>query len=313
VVSQLEFPFTAQKSLEFGLFRTYGIPTISKLLCSTKELTHEVGRRYDDTELLLREVYENDVDEVERAMRAVRRMNFIHSKYKISNGDYLYTLSVFVCEPIRWIDRFEWRKLTQRERDGLYVFWREIGIRMGIKNIPPSVDAFLAFNEEYEAKHMKFAPSNRTVANATIDLFLSLVPLPALRDAGDAVVRSFMDQRLCKTFGLAPAPEWVHTFIVTLLKVRAFVVRHLFLPRAKLNRRTPERPMDGKSPARYCPLYTMYEDTYPNGYVIEKLGPKKFENEPTQGVVHERKADSIAHDDTESTSGSDDNTATSTM
>src|SRR2546430_8033284 len=36
---QLEFPFTTQKALEFALFRTYGIPTISKLLVKTKQLS----------------------------------------------------------------------------------------------------------------------------------------------------------------------------------------------------------------------------------------------------------------------------------
>ena len=35
---QLEFPFTTQKALEFALFRTYGIPAISKLLVQTKQL-----------------------------------------------------------------------------------------------------------------------------------------------------------------------------------------------------------------------------------------------------------------------------------
>lgn len=36
---QLEFPFTTQKALEFALFRTYGIPAVSKLLVQTKQLS----------------------------------------------------------------------------------------------------------------------------------------------------------------------------------------------------------------------------------------------------------------------------------
>lgn len=34
-----EFPFTMTKALQFALFRTYGIPTISKLLVQTKQLS----------------------------------------------------------------------------------------------------------------------------------------------------------------------------------------------------------------------------------------------------------------------------------
>jgi hypothetical protein len=33
-----DFPFTMQKSLEFALFKTYGIPSISRLLVRTKQL-----------------------------------------------------------------------------------------------------------------------------------------------------------------------------------------------------------------------------------------------------------------------------------
>lgn len=36
---QREFPFTMNKALQFALFRTYGIPTISKLLVQTKQLS----------------------------------------------------------------------------------------------------------------------------------------------------------------------------------------------------------------------------------------------------------------------------------
>jgi hypothetical protein len=37
----LEFPFTTEKALQFALFKTYGIPTISKLLVQTKQLSEK--------------------------------------------------------------------------------------------------------------------------------------------------------------------------------------------------------------------------------------------------------------------------------
>jgi hypothetical protein len=40
LVFETEFPFLAEKSLQFALFRTYGIPTISKLLNKTKQLSN---------------------------------------------------------------------------------------------------------------------------------------------------------------------------------------------------------------------------------------------------------------------------------
>lgn len=38
-IFQYEFPFMAAQSLGFALFRTYGIPTISKLLVQTRQLS----------------------------------------------------------------------------------------------------------------------------------------------------------------------------------------------------------------------------------------------------------------------------------
>ena len=43
-----DFHFLAVKALEFGLFKTYAIPSISKILSSTGELVDECPRRYDD-------------------------------------------------------------------------------------------------------------------------------------------------------------------------------------------------------------------------------------------------------------------------
>ncbi len=61
-------------------------------------------------------------------------MNYIHSGYqragKISNEDLLYTLSVFITEPISWIAKYEWRELTDMEICAIGTFWKSIGDSM---------------------------------------------------------------------------------------------------------------------------------------------------------------------------------------
>jgi hypothetical protein len=115
-----EFPFTYEKALQFALFKTYGIPTISKLLVKTKQLSDSrfAGKRYSDTELLIAEFLSASPDS-RRANEATARMNHIHSIYQkqglISNDDLLYTLALFVLEPITWIKKYEWRDLTDLE------------------------------------------------------------------------------------------------------------------------------------------------------------------------------------------------------
>lgn len=103
-IGELEFPFIFEKALQFALFRTYGIPSISNLLVATAQSTTTACKRYTDTEVLIRE-FMGYAPTSARALEAIGRMNYIHSGYqrcgKITKDDMLYTLSLFVVEPIR--------------------------------------------------------------------------------------------------------------------------------------------------------------------------------------------------------------------
>lgn len=107
-------------SVQFALFKTYGIPTISQLLVATKEFStpENASKRYADTGVLIQE-FTTWNPKNERTIKAIARMNYIHSRYqkagKISNDDLLYTLSVFITEPISWVRKFEWRPMSDME------------------------------------------------------------------------------------------------------------------------------------------------------------------------------------------------------
>jgi hypothetical protein len=47
---------------------------------------------------------------------AMRIMNRLHSLYPIENVDFVYTLSTFIFEPVRWNARFGWRPLSEHEK-----------------------------------------------------------------------------------------------------------------------------------------------------------------------------------------------------
>lgn len=95
-----EFPFDTTRALEFALFRTYCVPSISGLLDKTGEFQRRPQKRYDDTDLIVSELMEWGYDS-ERGRRALRRMNQLHGRFAIANEDFLYVLSTFVFEPIR--------------------------------------------------------------------------------------------------------------------------------------------------------------------------------------------------------------------
>ena len=167
----VEFPFDTTRALEVALFRTFAVPSIAGLLAQTGEFTQRPQKRYDDTDLLLSEMLEHGYDS-ERGRAALRRLNRLHGRFPISNADYLYVLSTFIYEPVRWITRFGWRPLVEQERQATYVYWREVGRRMGIKDIPPSYAAFEQYNRDYERDHFRYSEANARVAGSTRRMFL---------------------------------------------------------------------------------------------------------------------------------------------
>ncbi len=181
-----EFPWDTTRSLEFALFRTFGVAKGSPLLVNTGEFLKRTQKRYDDTVLILSEILEHGYDS-ERGRAALRRMNQQHGRYPIPNDEYLYTLSTFIFEPIRWNDRFGWRKLMDNEKLAAYFAWREIGKRMNIHDIPQSYEAFEKFNVDYERANFRYAPDNNQLAIVTRDLMLSWVLPKALWPVGRAV------------------------------------------------------------------------------------------------------------------------------
>src|SRR5205807_2701623 len=170
-----EFPFDTTRALEFALYRTYCVPSVSALLDQTGEFAARPQKRYDDTDIMVSELMEWGYDS-ERGKRALRKMNQIHGRFQIGNDDYLYVLSTFIYEPIRWNARFGWRLMCEQERLGMFYFWREVGRRMNLKPLPTDYRSFECYNVEYEQTHFCFTQANHRVGAATRELFASWFP-----------------------------------------------------------------------------------------------------------------------------------------
>lgn len=242
-----EFPFTMTKALQFALFRTYGIPTISKLLVQTKQLsdTRYAPRRYTDTEVLIQDFIGNAPDS-ERANAAIARMNYLHSLYrnsgKISNDDMLYTLALFALEPRNWANRYEWRKLDALEICAIGTFWKSIGDAMDIsyEALPGSKDGWKdgiqwfeeieSWSDAYEKRYMVPHEDNKKTADETTAMLLYDAP-KSLHPAGFRVVSALMDDRLRKAMMYPEPPAGLVTAIDVAFKIRAFLLRHFALPR----------------------------------------------------------------------------------
>src|SRR5207237_7261267 len=85
-------------------------------------------------------------------------------------------LSAMVLEPLRWNERFGWRRLVEAERVAQFEFWREVARRMNIREIPETIAGLEALNREVE--ETRFAPTEagRRLARSQLHVFLDLVP-----------------------------------------------------------------------------------------------------------------------------------------
>lgn len=249
-----EFPFEITRGVEFALFRTFAVPSISTLLDRTGEFQHRAQKRSDDTALILSEIVENGYDSP-RGRAAIRRMNQIHGRFAISNDDYLYVMSTFVFESIRFVERFAWRPMVRQEQLAAFYYWRELGRRMNIKSLPTDIDEFERFNVEYERTHFRYSETNRRVGVATRDLFLSwYLPRP-LRRLGEPAVYAMMDEPLLEAFGFPKPSGTLRRLVRGSLRMRGRIAGWL-----------PER-------RRPFLRTKMRNRTYPCGYQIEELGP----------------------------------------
>nr|WP_202487984.1 oxygenase MpaB family protein [Streptomyces sp. SID8354] len=247
-----EFPWDITRALELALYRTYAVPSIGRLLAETGELTDRTQKRYDDTVLLLDTVVEHGFDAGD-GRTAIRRINQMHRSYDITNDDMRYVLCTFVVVPIRWIDQYGWRPLSEHEKRAMAAYYRTLGRHMGIADIPRTHEEFAKCLDAYEEAHFGWDAGARRVADASLDLMAGWYgPLaPVVRAASKAL----LDDALLDTFGYDRPRPAVRTAVRTALKLRARAVRLL--------------------PPRRTPHYSRQNPEikgYPDGYRVAELG-----------------------------------------
>jgi hypothetical protein len=291
--------------------QAFAIPGISRVSVGAREMVDRVGKRYADTTVLVGEFLVNDIDS-ERACIAINRMNWIHSRYggAIKMDQMVYTLCLLTCEALQWIDKYDWRRTTRLEKHASWVFWNEVGRRMGLVDVPESFEACARFIEEFEARNMAPTEDNAAIAKGVFVLYASTVPAflgPIVR----AVLVAFMDTRLSGAFMLST--HFTRVVLPCLnfaLAVRKYFVRYLMLPRYSTLQVFGEENAAGYRPmlfweiepwyvasSKSCSwLYSVYTRFFelpiagdskfkPEGYKLQEIGPKYLEGKGGEEVL----------------------------
>ncbi|KAJ3146607.1 hypothetical protein HDU89_006078 [Geranomyces variabilis] len=286
-----EFPFLSRVAFHLSLLRACAIPSIAQAICarsaeassttstatpaaaitatagssssnsSTSPPAVVVARRFEDTDLLVKEMTERPVTDP-RAQRALERAARISSMYKLSNDEYVYILAVMVVEPCRLVERWGYRHLANKEKAAHYEVWRAIGMQMGIRDIPGSFHAMEEFCVEFEQRNRRQSRKKNSgsndadnaddaddadaataaLTNAAIDLLIATLPLKSLHSyilpVARRLVHTMLDPNLREALRLKAPPVMLSWFADFMLRAHAGCVRYLLLPRQEPARRT---------------------------------------------------------------------------
>ena len=246
------FGWEVHRALELAIFHSFAVPTISEVLDRTGEFANRGQKRYDDTVALLREIG-RDGPGSPRGRAAIRRMNWIHRPYRISNDALVYVLATFIVIPIRWIERYGWRDLAAGEIGAAVRYYRTVGRLMGIRQLPETYLEFAGYLDAYERDHHSFSDANRRLAVSLIEVIGSSAPR-LVRPLARRCVAAVLGAPLRRALGL-PEPSGL---------TRAGV-RAALWSRTALIRLIPPLRRAGQGHRRL--------KSYPHGYVLTEVGP----------------------------------------
>src|SRR6266498_521440 len=263
VLVEFRSQWDALMGLQFAFYRTFAVPAIAQLLDGSGELTHRYLKRGLDTALLMYEMIDHGFDHP-RGRQAVRRLNHVHRPHSIDNAQYLYVLGAVLFVPLRWLERYGWRPLCEHERTAAFVFYRELGRRMGIKGIPKSYGEFEEFYDAFDREHVAYSESGRRLMRASREAFTGYFPAVLAPFAG-AYIDALLDDRLRRAVGVSRPPLLVRLSLHLILTARALILGWMPLRRQGV----------GAEAVRPDQKYGFpIADVYPNGYEIGDLGPQ---------------------------------------
>lgn len=255
---------TMSAGLNLAFYRSFAAPRIAGLLMKTRVIVEEPVQRATDTAVLVWEMVMHGFED-ERGRAALRRMNAIHAAFSIPDEDFVYVLSTLVVVPIRFLDRYGWRRATAQERAASAEFYKEMGRYMGLRDLPGTFAQFETYMRDYERRHSAYNDEAREMVAATLDLMNHRFPA-ILRRAVGMFTSTLMDRQMRKSAGVRTPPPGLTTIVRLAVRGGNKYARW----------RAPH-------PSHRFPDGVVTLPAYPNGYVISDVGHR-----PAAGCPRDR-------------------------
>ncbi|GAB3744058.1 oxygenase MpaB family protein [Microlunatus parietis] len=253
---QREFPTPMAMATADQTLRTFCVPAMSRLMATTGEFIRRGVKRMVDT-ALLQDAWDRNGLDSPAGRAALSRVNRIHARYDIAADHFTFVLAVDTVVPVRFIERYGWRRITPAEKAAVHAFRSEQGRRMNIKDFPPTYDQTARFLDEYEQSTYAYTKANEELAEAAMSATLAATGLTG-RSAKltRQLLLATIPPRVLETCGLPPVPRWARRLADVTIRAMAQADRH---------RRSDDALND-------LPAVKLL---YPDGYRIDDLGPDR--------------------------------------
>lgn len=187
-----------------GLLRTMGIRDMVARLYTGSLLATQTFTRLKRTREAIATLIVEGLSS-ERGREALARIERAHRHVTASNDEYRYVLSVFFLEPMRFNLHHGRRRFSTGDLDLLLSFWTEVGERLNIRELLPSLAAWAEFQLEFERAHQGASDQGHALARASLYEVVRLVIPRGMQRVTREVLLGTMEPRVREVLGLPAA------------------------------------------------------------------------------------------------------------
>ncbi|KAI9774330.1 MAG: hypothetical protein M1840_004224 [Geoglossum simile] len=245
-LAEWDMPWLFELGWLFNFLATASVPVLSETIIKSGHFTNTdpmiAQQRQEDTIILMSSMMAHPLRSRSSSL-ILARINEHHNFYGqlINSDSVLYLIWLFGWGPVQAMEKFGWRKLQPFELHGMWIFWRELALRLGCKYVPETLDEMIAWKEAFRKQEVGPHADNKVFADAMKDMFLYKVPEYARGFAFQCILTLVDDEVAAACLWDSLKADYHRSLrrrVYRLLRLRAFVHRYLTLPRRSPYMRT---------------------------------------------------------------------------
>lgn len=202
---QHAMPAESFAAFQLAFLRPFAVPRMADLLLRAGNVTADAELRAYRTGLQMYEVIAGRLDSP-RARTVLSHINRAHAAHHISEEDFNYVLDAFIVVPLRHIENYGWRRPTALERHATVEFYRALGSRMAIRDLPATYADVAERFDTYEAANVGQSVSTLQLGKLTLEVLRRRLPSPVKPYASQLFSAQLHDARVADALGL-PSPS----------------------------------------------------------------------------------------------------------